>query len=99
METTKARLDRIPQILKTFRQSVLAAAVSGKLTEEWYTETKKLLDVADFQNGYAFKSGWFLNDGSYQVIKLDWPLKTHPHILRSLSQWSLVNSGRNRAIL
>ena len=70
VETTKARLDRIPQILKTFRQSVLAAAVSGKLTEEWYTETKKLLDVADFQNGYAFKSGWFLNDGSYQVIKL-----------------------------
>lgn len=35
VETTKARLDRIPQILKTFRQSVLAAAVSGKLTEQW----------------------------------------------------------------
>ena len=35
VETTKARLDRIPQILKTFRQSVLAATVSGKLTEEW----------------------------------------------------------------
>jgi type I restriction enzyme S subunit len=35
VETTKARLDRIPQILKTFRQSVLSAAVSGKLTEEW----------------------------------------------------------------
>jgi type I restriction enzyme S subunit len=35
VETTKARLDRIPEILKTFRQSVLAAAVSGKLTEEW----------------------------------------------------------------
>lgn len=35
VETSKARLDRIPQILKTFRQSVLAAAVSGKLTEEW----------------------------------------------------------------
>lgn len=35
VEATKARLDRIPQILKTFRQSVLAAAVSGKLTEEW----------------------------------------------------------------
>jgi type I restriction enzyme S subunit len=33
--TTKARLDRIPNILKSFRQSVLAAAVSGKLTEEW----------------------------------------------------------------
>jgi type I restriction enzyme S subunit len=35
VETTKARLERIPQILKTFRQSVLATAVSGKLTEEW----------------------------------------------------------------
>lgn len=35
VETTKARLERIPDILKHFRQSVLAAAVSGKLTEEW----------------------------------------------------------------
>ncbi|MCC5796303.1 MAG: restriction endonuclease subunit S [Methylophaga sp.] len=35
VETTKARLERIPQILKRFRQSGLAAAVSGRLTEEW----------------------------------------------------------------
>ncbi|ELH4237462.1 restriction endonuclease subunit S [Vibrio fluvialis] len=35
VEATKVRLERIPQILKTFRQSVLVAAVSGKLTEEW----------------------------------------------------------------
>lgn len=35
VETTKARLEHIPEILKTFRQSVLAAAVSGKLTEQW----------------------------------------------------------------
>ena len=35
VETTKARLDHIPKILKTFRQSVLAAAVSGKLTESF----------------------------------------------------------------
>jgi type I restriction enzyme S subunit len=35
VETTKARLERIPDILKRFRQSVLAAAVSGKLTELW----------------------------------------------------------------
>lgn len=42
VETTKARLDRIPQILKTFRQSVLAAAVSGKLTEEWRVENEAI---------------------------------------------------------
>ncbi|MEZ9567147.1 restriction endonuclease subunit S [Vibrio artabrorum] len=33
--TIKARLDSIPNLLKRFRQSVLASAVSGKLTEEW----------------------------------------------------------------
>lgn len=35
VEQIKARLDAIPTILKKFRQSVLAEAVSGKLTEEW----------------------------------------------------------------
>ncbi|MEX1213720.1 restriction endonuclease subunit S [Saccharospirillum sp.] len=39
VENTKARLERIPQILKRFRQSVLAAAVSGRLTEEWREQT------------------------------------------------------------
>jgi type I restriction enzyme, S subunit len=33
-----AHLDRVPQILKRFRQSVLAAATSGKLTEKWREE-------------------------------------------------------------
>lgn len=35
VESIKARLERIPEILKQFRQSVLAVAVSGKLTEGW----------------------------------------------------------------
>lgn len=35
VDNTKARLERIPEILKRFRQSVLAAAVSGRLTEKW----------------------------------------------------------------
>ncbi|WP_264298931.1 restriction endonuclease subunit S [Halomonas colorata] len=38
VDNTKARLERIPAILKRFRQSVLAAAVSGRLTEEWRKE-------------------------------------------------------------
>ncbi|AYA67565.1 type I restriction endonuclease subunit S [Acinetobacter sp. WCHA55] len=38
VESIKARLERIPEILKQFRQSILAAAVSGKLTEEWREE-------------------------------------------------------------
>lgn len=35
IESTRARLGRIPVLLKRFRQSVLAAATSGALTEEW----------------------------------------------------------------
>lgn len=42
VQATKSRLERIPKILKTFRQSVLAAAVSGKLTEEWRVTNAKV---------------------------------------------------------
>lgn len=35
VDGTKARLEQIPKILKRFRQAVLAAAMNGKLTEEW----------------------------------------------------------------
>ena len=35
VDTLKTRIDAIPALLKRFRQSVLAAAVSGRLTEEW----------------------------------------------------------------
>jgi type I restriction enzyme S subunit len=35
VDSTKARLEQIPQILKRFRQAVLSAAVSGKLTLAW----------------------------------------------------------------
>jgi type I restriction enzyme S subunit len=44
VESTKARLDAIPAILKSFRQSVLAAAVSGRLTEEWRVGKKFYID-------------------------------------------------------
>ena len=45
VEQIKARLDAIPLILKKFRQSVLADAVSGKLTEEWRNSNEKILDL------------------------------------------------------
>lgn len=39
VDACRARLDRVPALLKRFRQSVLAAATSGKLTEEWRQTT------------------------------------------------------------
>ncbi|SEJ54304.1 type I restriction enzyme, S subunit [Azotobacter beijerinckii] len=41
VDTLKARIDGIPALLKRFRQSVLAAAVSGRLTEEWRSAARK----------------------------------------------------------
>ncbi|MRJ45753.1 restriction endonuclease subunit S [Idiomarina loihiensis] len=35
VEMAQSRLDKIPTLLKRFRMSVLSAAVSGELTEEW----------------------------------------------------------------
>jgi type I restriction enzyme S subunit len=35
VDASRARLDKIPTLLKRFRQSVLAAACSGKLTADW----------------------------------------------------------------
>ena len=38
VDACRARLDRVPALLKRFRQSVLAAATSGQLTENWRTQ-------------------------------------------------------------
>jgi type I restriction enzyme, S subunit len=35
LNATRKRLPKVPSLLKRFRQSVLAAACSGRLTEEW----------------------------------------------------------------
>lgn len=59
VDACRDRLDRLPAIFKRFRQSVLAAATSGKLTEDWREEhpdigewaNVKLADIADIQGG------------------------------------------------
>jgi len=48
VDTLKARTDGIPALLKRFRQSVLAAAVSGRLTEEWHGGSRKNLEHQPF---------------------------------------------------
>ncbi|HDY8041456.1 TPA: restriction endonuclease subunit S [Vibrio vulnificus] len=50
VDTIKARLDGIPALLKRFRQSVLASAVSGKLTEEWRGENKPTYTNKEFRD-------------------------------------------------
>ncbi|WP_434928645.1 restriction endonuclease subunit S [Shewanella sp. HL-SH2] len=48
VDQAQARLEKIPHILKRFRQSVLAAATSGKLTREWREQKKLDISFRDY---------------------------------------------------
>lgn len=43
VDACRERLDRVPLILKRFRQSVLAAATSGQLTADWRSQRTKIV--------------------------------------------------------
>lgn len=88
VDNTKARLERIPEILKRFRQSVLAAAVSGKLTEEWRNaRTKEIFPSITWEGilrdkkdsfkrgpfGSALKKSMFVSSG-YKVYEQYCPI-------------------------
>jgi type I restriction enzyme S subunit len=77
VDAVNTRLARVATILKRFRQSVLAAATSGRLTEDWRTDhaslpwsERKYGEISQFHNGYAFKSEIFKSSGDIQIIKL-----------------------------
>ncbi len=86
VDACRERLDRVPGILKRFRQSVLAAATSGELTSEWRGSESvdgewplvSLASVAaDFSYGSAEKSSKagrvpVLRMGNIQDGLLDW---------------------------
>jgi type I restriction enzyme S subunit len=64
IDAAKERLEKIPAILKSFRQSVLTAAVTGKLTEKWREEhpdvesAEALLDEKLRMRKQYFASYW-----------------------------------------
>jgi type I restriction enzyme S subunit len=56
VETIQQRLNNLPNIIKRFRQSVLAAAVSGKLTEQWRGDS----DYQATNIGFEIPASWNL---------------------------------------
>lgn len=64
VDSTKARLEQIPQILKRFRQAVLAAAVSGQLfRSSIHWEKVKIDNLVNIINGKAFPSKEYQDKG------------------------------------
>ncbi|MCL7421105.1 MAG: restriction endonuclease subunit S [Methylobacter sp.] len=58
VDAAQARLEKIPTLLKRFRQSVLAAATSGELTKEWREQT--LIDnLSESELKSNIENEWF----------------------------------------
>jgi len=72
VKNTKERLENISAILKKFRQSVFAAACSGRLTEEWregkdlpeWEETTIGENITDICYGTSKKCDYKINNGT-----------------------------------
>ena len=63
VDACRERLDRVPAILKRFRQAVLAAATSGKLTEEWRSSD----DLTEWQKVRLDEICHSITDGDHQA--------------------------------
>lgn len=76
IDLIKERMEKIPMLLKDFRQQLLTQAVTGKLTEEWRDgkgigewETKSFSEMGKLISGFAFKSTDFVNEG-IQLVRM-----------------------------
>ncbi len=63
VEAAQTRLDKIPTLLKRFRQAVLAAATSGELTKEWREENK----ASEWSDSLLSELANSVSDGDHQA--------------------------------
>ena len=110
VDTCRERLDRVPAILKRFRQAVLAAATSGKLTEEWREERQRsndwesvhLTDVGELGRGkskHRPRNDSALYGGAYPFIQTGDIAQSRGRITRTARHTTTLaspkaNSGR-----
>lgn len=94
VDILKTRLTTIPTLLKRFRQSVLAAAVSGRLTEEWRSlNPLKALDVnavddAQFASGSTQGNFGKKNDRSPPISSDEIKI-----VVNHVNGWPLIRVG------
>jgi len=104
VDACRDRLDRVPAILKRFRQSVLAAATSGALTQEWrqergLTEDWPVIELAEVASGFSYGSAEksatvgtipVLRMGNIQDGLLDWEDLVYTSDAAEISKYMLV---------
>lgn len=91
-EKIKKALDRIPQLLKAFRQQVLTQAVTGKLTEKWREgkeleewKTYTIMEISDTRLGKMLDKA--KNSGS-----------EYPYLRNIDVQWNEINTDNLKKI-
>lgn len=71
VNAARDRLARVPAILERFRQSVLAAACSGRLTEDWRSPTAEPPDRADEWLRKQAEVSWALTPTGSETVDFD----------------------------
>lgn len=69
VDSTKARLEQILKIVKTYRQAVFSAAINGKLTNVEVKLIGKLGDISSIISGVAFKKSQYSASG-YRLFQI-----------------------------
>jgi type I restriction enzyme, S subunit len=95
VKNARQRLNRVPEILKQFRQSVLAAACSGRLTADWregHSKAKWKMSFCQHLLAEANRDGWSPDAGNIDscISKPDgWAVARLGSLLQELEQgWS-----------
>lgn len=99
VEAAQARLDKIPAVLKRFRQSVLAAATSGELTKDWREKNnedlsayKQNLELSRYKSWLANKEREYEKKGKHPKSD-DWRNKYSPRFELSEDISSFIPSS------
>jgi type I restriction enzyme S subunit len=67
LDATNERLDRVPAIMKVFRQAVLAAACDGRLTEDWRLDNPSVETARELIQSLTHKQKRNLKNSALEV--------------------------------
>lgn len=98
VDTLKARIDALPALLKRFRQSVLAAAISGRLSEEWREVGQNAIphnwrkvtvgDLCKLKSGIAISADYEKSTGDFKYFKVgEMNIEGNEHFLQHTDRY------------
>lgn len=91
VDSTKSRLEKIPQILKRFRQAVLVSAINGKLTKELH-ETNQFKQT---ELSISIPSSWKISEiGQFVDVKGGKRLPKGESLITENSGFPYIRAGQ-----